>query len=219
MTTKRFDSNPKLAALAGTEILAGTTIAGGADDASNPVAPGADIKITVDQLKAYIADAAGAPWSIVFRPYDNEPPATAYATLDLRNNRPVLDIDSSVQEAAVFTGVLPAGYAGGGLRIVIFCALTTAITGTVGWDVAIERTQAGIDDIDNDGFAAAVAAPAVAVPGTSGQVLAMALNVADGAEMDGLQAGELFRVRVRRTIAAGIAAGDAELLAVSIREQ
>ena len=50
MTTKRFNANPQLAALVGTEIIPATSIAGGTDTAGNPVAAGADIKITVLQL-------------------------------------------------------------------------------------------------------------------------------------------------------------------------
>lgn len=50
MATKRFDSNPQLAALAGTEVIPATSVAGGLDTASNPVAVGADIKIPVQQL-------------------------------------------------------------------------------------------------------------------------------------------------------------------------
>lgn len=162
---------------------------------------------------------SGAPWFMQFKPYDNEPPASNYATLDLRNNRPTLDFDDTTQEAAVFSGVLPAGYAGGGVTVTVFCSLTSATTGTVGWDVAFERTQASTDDIDSDSFATAKTVTAVTVPGTSGQVLAMSVNLANGAEMDSLAAGELFRLRVRRDVASDNAVGDAELLAVSIKEQ
>ena len=50
MVTKRFDVNPQLAALVGTEIIPATSIAAGTDTASNTVAAGSDIKITVQQL-------------------------------------------------------------------------------------------------------------------------------------------------------------------------
>lgn len=162
---------------------------------------------------------SGAPWFMQFKPYDNEPPASNYATLDLRNNRPTLDYDDTTQEAAVFSGVLPAGYAGAGVTVTVFCSLTSATTGTVGWDVAFERTQASTDDIDSDSFATAKTVTAVTVPGTSGQVLSLSVNVANGSEMDSLAAGELFRLRVRRDVASDTATGDAELLAVSIKEQ
>ncbi len=50
MATKRFDANPQLAALAGTEVIPATSVAGGTDTASNPVAAGNDIKIPVRQI-------------------------------------------------------------------------------------------------------------------------------------------------------------------------
>lgn len=158
-------------------------------------------------------------WHLEWSPIDNEPPTTNYATLDLRNNRPVLDFDATTQEAAIFTGILPSDYAGGGVTVTLFCALTSATSGTVGWDVAFERTQASTDDIDSDSFATAQTVTAVTVPGTSGQVLAMTVNISDGANMDSIAAGELFRIRVRRDVANDTATGDAELLRVAMVEQ
>lgn len=183
-------------------------------------------KVTLADLKAYFlagvgpGGGSGSPFLLTFKPNDNEPPATAYATLDTRNSRPVLDFDATTQEAAIFTGVLPYGYVGTlGVTVDIFCAMTSATTGTVGWDVAFERTQASTDDIDADSFATAQTVTAVTVPGTSGQVLKMSVNVSNGENMDSIAAGEMFRLRVRRDVANDTAAGDAELLAVTIREQ
>jgi len=204
-----------------------TVKAGGASDAdgisydnSTSGLSATDVQAAIDELEAMGGGGGGGgPWSIAFRPVDNEPPTSNYATLDTRNNRPVLDFDTTTQEAAIFTGVMPNGYAGGGLTVTIFCALTSATSGTVGWDVAFERTQASTDDIDSDSFATAQTVTAVTVPGTSGHVLAMSVNVANGADMDSIAAGELFRLRVRRDVATDTATGDAELLAVSIKEQ
>ncbi|MTI73359.1 MAG: hypothetical protein FH747_06815 [Stenotrophomonas sp.] len=50
MAEKRFDDNPQLAALVGTEVIPAQAIDGGTDKASNPVAPGMDVKIPVLQL-------------------------------------------------------------------------------------------------------------------------------------------------------------------------
>lgn len=158
-------------------------------------------------------------WHLEWSPIHNEPPATNYATLDTRNNRPVLDFDTTTQEAAIFTGILPSDYAGGGVTITLFCSLTSATSGTVGWDVAFERTEAGVDDIDSDSFATAQTVTAVTVPGTSGMVLKMTVNVSNGANMDNIAAGDLFRLRVRRDVANDTATGDAELLRVAMVEQ
>jgi hypothetical protein len=158
-------------------------------------------------------------WHLEWSPIDNEPPTTNYATLDLRNNRPVLDFDTTTQEAAIFTGILPSDYAGAGVTVTLFCSLTSATSGTVGWDVAFERTLESSDDIDSDSFATAQTVTAVTVPGTSGQILKMSVNISHGANMDSLAAGDLFRIRVRRDVANDTATGDAELLRVAMVEQ
>jgi hypothetical protein len=153
-----------------------------------------------------------------FFPADNEPPSSNYATLDLRNGHPVLDFDTTTQEAAIFTGVLPRHYAGGGVTVYIHYAMTSATTGTCGWDVSFERIGDAQQDIDSDGFATAQTVTAVTVDGTSGNADVVNVAVTNGANMDSVAAGESFRVRVRRDVANDTAAGDAELLAVEIKE-
>jgi hypothetical protein len=45
------------------------------------------------------------------------------------------------------------------------------------------------------------------------------VNVADGAAIDGLAAGEQFRIRIKRDVANDTATGDAELHFVRVQEQ
>lgn len=158
-------------------------------------------------------------WDMQWGPLENEAPATNYATLDTRNGHPCLDFDTTTQEAAYFHGVLPTNYTGAGVTVSIWCALTSATSGTVGWDVAIERIDVSSLDIDADSFATAQTVTATTVPGTSGQVLKQSVNISNGANMDSLAAGELFRIRIRRDVANDTATGDAELLRVMMVEQ
>jgi hypothetical protein len=158
-------------------------------------------------------------WQLRWGPLQNEAPSTNFATLDSRNGHPCLDFDTTTQEAAIFSGVLPTDYSGAGITVVVFCSLTSATSGTVGWDVAIERMDASSLDIDADSFASAQTITAVTVPGTSGQLLKMTVNISNGANMDSLAAGELFRIRIRRDVANDTAAGDAELLFVDMVSQ
>lgn len=199
------------------------TVVHASSNAGAAVAFAAGTKRVMLTMTASAIDAlggsAGAGWQLQWTPLQNEPPAANYATLDSRNGRAVLDFDTATQEAAVFSGTLPTDYAGGGVTVHLWCALSTATTGTIGWDVALERTDTSSLDIDADSFATAVTVAAVTVPGISGQVLKMSANIADGAAMDGLVAGELFRLRVRRDVATDTAAGDAELLRVTMVEQ
>lgn len=151
----------------------------------------------------------------------NEPPAAAYATPDTRNIHAVLDFDGTTDEEAVFRGVLPISYAGGGLTCECFVAFTSATSGSVRLQAAIERIDASSLDIDADSFAAFQSAGGTA-PGTSGQVIKVAITFTAGAQMDSLAAGEAFRLKIRRdadgTSGTDDVATDMELLRVVLRE-
>lgn len=154
----------------------------------------------------------------VFMPSDNEPPATLYATISTRNGHPILQFDTTTQWAAIFTGVMPRNYAGGGVTVYVHATLASATTGTLGWDVAFERMSDAATDLDADSFATAQTITAVTVPGTSGVVLVLNVAVTNGANMDSVAVGEAFRLRVRRDVANDTATGNGELMAVEIKE-
>lgn len=157
----------------------------------------------------------------VFTPLANEPPSANYATIDTRNGHLTLDFDGATDEEAVFSGVLPNNYAGGGLTIDTFWALTSATSGSLRVQTSIERIDASSLDIDADSFATANSGGGSA-PGTSGQVIKISIAHTSGAEMDSLAAGEAFRLKIRRdadgTSGTDDIATDAELIAVVIKE-
>lgn len=162
---------------------------------------------------------------IIFTPTGYEPPATSYATFDVRNGHPVLDFDAAADESALWSGVMPRHYAGGGVTVRLVWAATSATSGDCRWGVAFERladadTQA--DDLDTDSFATANTAGATA-PGTSaGRLQYTDIAFANGSEMDSIAVGEAFRIKVYRdadgTSGTDDMAGDAELLVVEIKE-
>lgn len=154
----------------------------------------------------------------VLHPHDNEPPASNFATLDLRNNHPVLDFDDTTNEDAVFSFVMPQNYAGGGLTVRIGYSMTSATTGDVDIDAAIERIGDQQLDVDADSFAAANSVDNTTVPGTSGNVDVVEITFTDGADMDSLAAGELGRIKITRDAASDTASGDLELHFVEIQE-
>lgn len=155
---------------------------------------------------------------LIFSPHDDEPPASNFATLDLRNGHPVLDFDDTVNESAVFSGVMPRNYGGGGLTVYIHFSMTSATSGDVDWDVAFERIGDQQQDLDADGFAAVNSVDNTTVPGTSGLVDIVNVTFSDGADMDSIAVGEKFRIKVTRDAASDTASGDAELAAVEIKE-
>ena len=155
---------------------------------------------------------------VVFTPLHNEPPSSDFATLDLRNLHPVLDFDASTNWSAVFSGVMPRSYAGGGVTVYLHYALSSATSGNTDWDVAFERIGDQQLDIDADSFAAVNSVDNTTVPGTSGLVDIVTVTFTDGADMDSIAAGEAFRLKVTRDAASDTATGDAELLKVEIKE-
>ena len=155
---------------------------------------------------------------LIFNPYNNEPPAANYATLDTRNQHPCLDFDATTNETAIFSAVMPRNYAGGGLTVYLHYAMTGAEADTVDWDVAFERIGDGVLDIDADSFAAVNSVDNTTVPATTGLVDIVNVTFTDGADMDSIAVGEAFRLSVTRDAVSDDAAGDAELLAVEIKE-
>lgn len=154
-----------------------------------------------------------------FSPQCNEPPSTGAATPDVRNEHPVLDFDDSTDEAAVFTGFMPWHYAGGGITayaVVSFASDTNnAHTGQL--EVSFERIGDGQQDLDSDGFAAAKDLT-VTVPSTCGATEVGSVSFSDGAEMDHVSAGELFRVKLSCDTSGSDFSGDLELSRLVLRE-
>ena len=148
----------------------------------------------------------------------NEPPAFNPATLDKRNMIPVLDFDDSVNEHAVFRGVMPQHYSGNGIKAYLHVSMTSAVTGDIDLDGAFERIGDGQQDIDSDGFATAKSVDNTAVPATCGHVDIIEMTFSDGAEIDNVGPGELFRFKLSRDAVSDTATGDMELHAIELRE-
>lgn len=156
---------------------------------------------------------------LIFTPLHNEPTASNFATLDLRNQHPCLDFDAGTNESAVFSSVMPRNYAGTtGVTVYLHYAMSSAEADTVDWDVAFERIGDQQLDIDGDSFAAVNSVDNTTVPGTTGLVDIVNVAFTNGADMDSVAVGESFRLKVTRDAVSDDAAGDAELVKVEIKE-
>ena len=155
---------------------------------------------------------------LIFTPHSAEFPATNFATFDVRNNHPCLDFDGATNETAYFSGVMPRSYAGGGVTVYLHYAMTTETSGDIDWDAAFERIGDQQQDIDSDGFATAKSVDGTTVPATSGNVDIVSIAFSNGAEMDSIAVGEAFRLAITRDAASDTSTGDAELIAVEIKE-
>lgn len=155
----------------------------------------------------------------IFTPLHNEPPSSNPATLDIRNQHPVLDFDATTNEFAVFSTIMPRNYAATtGVTVYIHYAMSSAEANTIDWDVAFERIGDQQQDLDADGFAAVQSVDNTTVPGTSGLVDIVNVTFTDGGEMDSIAVGEGFRIKITRDAASDDAAGDGELVFVEIKE-
>ena len=149
-----------------------------------------------------------------FTPRENQPPVTAFATLDTRNSIAVLDFDAAVDESAIFSGVIPENAnLASGLEIRLAWMATSATSGNCRWGVQIERCTT---DLDADSFDTATEATGAA-NGTSGIATLTSITVT---AIDGITAGDTFRIRVFRNAddaTNDTMTGDAELIAVEVR--
>jgi hypothetical protein len=174
---------------------------------------GSGLSLTDTTLTA-TATGGGTKTYAVFTAEHNQPPSTAFATLDTRNSIAVLDFDAATDENAVFVGIMPeAASLGSGLIVRLHWMATTATSGNVRWGVQFERSNT---DLDADSFDTAVEATAAA-NGTSGILTTTAITVTT---IDGITAGDVFRLKVFRNAddaTNDTMTGDAELVAVEIR--
>lgn len=156
---------------------------------------------------------AGTKTYGVFGPWNSQPPAASFATLDTRNSIAVLDFDDTTSESVFWVSVMPeAANLSLGLIAHIKWAATSATTGNVTWGVQFERMTT---DMDADSYDTA-AVGTTACSGTNGIPSDTAITITT---IDSIVAGDMYRVKVYRDAAAGTdtMAGDAELVSVEIR--
>ncbi len=159
------------------------------------------------------AGAGGTKTYAVFNARDNQPPSTAFATLDTRNSIAILDFDSATDESAIFLGVIPeAAVLGSGLKIRLIWTATSATSGDCVWDASIERMNT---DIDSDSFDT-IASVTTTTNGTSGVPNYSEITLT---AIDSVTAGDGFRLKINRDANNGsdTMTGDAELIAVEVR--
>ena len=183
------------------------------------VSLGTGLSMSGDVLSA-TATGGGTNTILQFFPRDAEFPSTNFATIDTRNNHPCLDFDDNTTETVFFTGFIPQGASfatsGTALTFVLLSTAQTALTGNIGWLVALERIVANGIDIDGDDFGTAQSGSAAVIGGANtGKVTEVSVTFTQAQLPTSLAAGDMIRVRVQRnTSVSGDHAGDAELLGV-----
>lgn len=161
------------------------------------------------------ASGGGTKTYAKFTPFDACPPTTNFATIDTRNNIPVLEFDGgSTDESTTFVGVMPeAASLASGLIVKITWMADTATSGNVRWGVQFERMTT---DLDADSFDTAVEANSAA-NGTSGIPSTVEITITT---IDSIAAGDAFRLKVYREASDttnDTMSGDAQLITVEVR--
>jgi hypothetical protein len=164
----------------------------------------------------YFTPAAGGTKTLaVFTAEHNQPPATAFATLDTRNSIAVLDFDATTDESAVFVGIIPEGASlGSGLKVRLHWMASTATADNCRWGVQFEKSGSNVGVADSFDTAAEAHS---AANGTSGIETVTEITITT---IDSLAAGDRFRLKVFRNAddaTNDTMTGDAELVAVEIR--
>jgi hypothetical protein len=158
--------------------------------------------------------SGGSKTYAVFTATDNQPPATAFATLDTRNSIAVLDFDDTTDESAVFVGIIPEGASlGSGLKIRLHWMSTNQTSNNVVWDVSLERMTT---DLDADSFDTIASGTAAANTTQSGILTVTEITLTT---IDSVTAGDGYRLKVTRDANNGSdnMSDDAELVAVEVR--
>lgn len=162
--------------------------------------------------------SGGGAMEFVFTPLHDEPPLANYAILDTVNQQPVLKFSNDTAWSAIFGGVMPNTYGGGNLTLgLVWAGNQAGGNGNVVWQAAWERQPAG-GNLQADDFASAQANVGMA-NATAGFLTYTTIPFSSG-QIDGLQAGESFRLRITRDAANGTDnyTGFTQLIRVDVRE-
>jgi len=153
---------------------------------------------------------------LALEPLSNRPPATNYASVDLRNGFVILDFDDTSNEEALFLAVLPSHYSGGQIKAIVTWTSSTATTGSAKLRVEATRIASGAN-LDSLPLVDGTADFTVSAPTTSGKlVTSQSVPINTG----GAAAGDLLLAGVTRLAsdAADTLVGDIELVSLEIRE-
>lgn len=185
-----------------------------------PSTDGTDGQVLKTNGSATLSWGAGGTKTIaVFTPLDNQAPSTAFATLDTQNNISVLDFSDTVNESAVFVGIIPEGVttANGLTAWIYWTSTSTSTTDIVEWRIEFANLKAGnllSRSYDTDTSSNSKA--------NSGNLTITSTDIGIGTSpnaLDSLVAGDPFAMRITR-LATGTTDNlttDAMLIAVELR--
>lgn len=174
------------------------------------------IKGVTSSIQTQINSAINSKTIAFFTASDNQPPATAYATLDTRNSTLVLDFDDTADaEWAYFIGVVPEGTnLASGVDVRINWMATSATSGSGVWYSSFRPMN-----FDIDSYPAASGATLIQAPSSTNGLPSIGTMRHTSSILNGLQAGDFFILEIARdgNNALDSMSGDAELISVEVR--
>jgi hypothetical protein len=148
-------------------------------------------------------------------PLGHTPPSANPGTLFRRNARWYLAFDQTTEEAVYWELLMPRFYSGGDITVNVWSiAAAGLVAGTVCWGGSLERLPVNFDQ-DGDSFDTEDVSSADTVDGTSGEPILSTITMT---HKDSIVAGDCFRFKLARKVASDNLAGDAQVLAVELRE-
>ncbi len=167
---------------------------------------------------------------IVLNAQHATPPAANAATFDViaggstpAESIPCIDFDAAATEYMDFDNlVMPQNYSDSGLTVVVIYSMASA-TGAVQvrWEVALRAIEDDTEDQDTShDYVTNSNGVSDTVPTAVTEISAPTITFTDGADMDNVDAGDLFHLRIYRDHdhADDDATGDAQLQAIHIKE-
>jgi hypothetical protein len=163
-----------------------------------------------------VGPGGGTKTIAVFTPLDNHPPASNFATFDVRNSIDVLTFVDASTTTAIFEGIVPeAATLTSGLKVEIKWVASSATSGDVVWQAKVMRL-AGTNNVDTDVYDTAQTVVST-TNGTNGRFNTAEIVLTT---INSVAAGEAYRVAVERVGGNGsdtMSAGTAQLVSVEVR--
>lgn len=152
-----------------------------------------------------------------FFPAHHEPPSSNFMAPSIVAGAPVLAADDTTDEKAIFRGIVPSHYAGGGVTAAIHYAMASATTGQIRLEGSFARASSG-QNVNSLSWSTAQAVNVAAVPSSAGNIDIATMTFTAGAQVSSIAAGHLFFFALERKpsdTTNDTAAGDTHILGVN----
>ncbi len=147
--------------------------------------------------------------------------AANFAVPGFANDKPFLAFDDTANEVAMFQGLMPRAYGGGGVTLTVGWMSPDQTSLDTSWKAFFMSVTDDVDNLLSKNFAAPQVNAAVTVASVAGEVDYFTITFTDGAQMDSVAVGELFYLLLMRDgqdSTADDMTGDAQVVFAELKE-